>query len=296
MDWFKHNPFLASLATAGAVLFLGGGFLIFSQMGRLAEEQSAFEQAKTKLLQMQRNKPFPSQANVEETKRETGETRSVLDEMAKGFAVQSPSASPQTFQDELSKLVKDIGEKAAAKNIALPENFYLGFEKYEKQLPAAEAAPRLTMQLRTIHAVASVLVDAQVKSLGPILRADIRGEVPTAEGGESKEADKNDKTAAADFEMAPFDIAFNADQTAFRLSFNRILELQPPVFVRLVGLENSNPAPPPKVSAASADGQAVESPAKPPADAAGIKPVVGRETINVNLRLASILSSLTSSP
>ena len=293
-DWFKNNPFLAALSAVAAVLIVAGGYFLFAEMGRLSEEQSSFDQKKTQLQRLQRNKPHPSQANVEATRKEAEEAAALLQELAKELAVDTPSTTPQAFQDELAGMVKDIAAKAAAKKIGLPENFYLGFEQYETQLPSADIAPRLSSQLRSIHAVALVLLESQIKSLGSIVRAPVRGEAGSEAAREESDEGRKKKreSEAPELEMEPFDVAFNADQSAFRIAFNRISELQPPVFARLAAIENSSPLPPSK----TADPEASGAQAEQSASQSGIRPVVGRETVNVSLRLASVVASKPPSP
>ncbi len=84
-----------------------------------------------------------------------------------------------------------------------------------------------------------------------------------------------------DLNLAPFTVAFVADQSAFRLAFNRILDVEPLVFIRLVSVVNSSPDGPLKTTkSAPAPG--------PDATEAANKPVVGRELLTINLQLASI--------
>lgn len=292
MELFKKNPFLAALGSAALLILLVGGYLVFAQAGRLAEEETAFAEKKTALARLQANKPFPDQNHVAAMQDETKQTAALLEAVAKGFEVSAPALSPQAFQDELNKLVRDISEKAAQKGVALPKDFYLGFETYETQPPPAAAAAQLGLQLRAIHAVANVLVESQAKSLGAIVRAPLRGEVAEEEvEAEEKPRKKQKEESAPAFAMAPFDINFTADQSAFRTAFNRILDISPPIFVRLVAIANSSPAPTPKTDPAAAEAE----PKPGEKETAGIKAVLGRETITVDLRLASI-AAVNSSP
>jgi hypothetical protein len=294
-DWLKCNPFLGALLSAAALVVLLGGYFVFSQASRLGEEQSAFEEKKMLLARLQGSKPFPNQAHVEATEKEATESQAMLDDIAKSFRVDAPPVGPQAFQDTLSKMVREISEAATAKGITLPEDFYLGFEAYETQPPPPEATAQLALQLRSIHAVAKTLIDSKVISLGPITRAPLPGEgAQTEKKEEEVEEDNNKKRkkkeeAAPSFVLAPFDITFTADQPSFRLAFNRVLDVSPPIFVRLVAAANSQPLPPPKAAA--------EEPAAAPDQAeepAGIKPVLGRETLTVDLRLASIATGAES--
>lgn len=293
-DWFKNNPFLAALTATCIVLLVGGGYFLFAEMGRLSEEQSSFDQKKMQLQRLQRAKPHPNQASVVEARKEAEEAAGLLQELAKELSVSVPSTTPQAFQDELAEMVKNITGKAAAKKIGLPENFYLGFEQYETQLPAAAIASRLLLQLRSINAVATVLLESQVGSLGSIVRTPVAGE----NGSDTEEADddgnrkKKPESEAPELEIVPFDISFNADQSAFRTAFNRISEIEPPVFVGLVAIDNSSPLPPSRTG----EPPASEAQAGQPAPQSDIRPIVGRETLNVSMRLASVVASKPSSP
>lgn len=294
-DWFKRNPFLGALLCTTAVVVLLGGYFVFSQASRLGEEQSAFEEKKMLLARLRGSKPFPNQAHFEATEKETAEAQAVLDDIAKSFRVDAPPVAPQAFQDTLSKMVREISEAATAKGITLPEGFYLGFEAYETQPPPPEATAQLALQLRSIHAVAKTLIDSKVISLGPITRASLPGEEAQTEKEEVKEDNskkrKKKKEEAPSFAMAPFDVSFTAEQTSFRLAFNRLLDISPPIFIRLVAVANSQPLPPAKASA--------EDPVAPSDQAeepAGIKPVFGRETLTVDLRLASIATAAAEAP
>jgi hypothetical protein len=293
-DWLKSNPFLGALLSATAFVLLLGGYFVFSQATRLGEEQSAFEEKKSLLARLQGSKPFPNRAHVEAAEKETVEAQALLEDIAKSFRVEVPPVGPQAFQDTLSKMVREISESAAAKGVALSENFYLGFETYETQPPPPEVTAQLALQLRSIHAVAKTLIDSKVISLGPITRASLPGEAAQrakdAGEGDNDGKRKKKKEEAPSFALAPFDVNFTADQPSFRLAFNRLLDLSPPIFVRLAAVANSQPLPPTK--AAAGEPAATPDQAEEPV---GIKPVFGRETLIVDLRLASIATA-TESP
>jgi len=292
-DWFKNNPFMASLSAAAVVVLVLGAYLLYAELGRLEEEQSSFDQKKMQLQALQRSKPYPNQSNVDAKRKETEEAAELLQQLEAELAVDAPSATPQAFQDELAEMVKNISAKAAAKQIGLPDNFYLGFEQYETQLPQADIAPRLLLQLRSINAVATVLVDSQVKSLGPILRSPVSGENKSDAAEEEEKAPKKKRESASpQLEMVPFDVSFTSDQTAFRTAFNRISELKPPVFIKLVAIDNSSPLPPSKATEPPASETQVEQVVPP----SSIRPVVGRESLNISIRFSSVVASKPPSP
>jgi hypothetical protein len=286
MDWFKQNPFLGLLALVTAVLLLGSMYFLYDAHSRYQTEATLHEEQKRSLKSLQGNKPFPSEENVRLTQEELDAARSMLADIGKSFEVETPATTPQGFQDLLREKVNDITSRAAANGVTLGEGFYLGFEAYETQPPPAAAAGPLALQLESIHGVAGMLVDAKVREIAAIARQPLAAEGAAAEDNdedERKPRRKRDQDTPAssqelpDLVLAPFDVRFIAEQSAFRTAFNRILESQPPVFVRLVGVTNSVPAGPTKASAAGEE-----------ADAEVIKPVLGQELAIVNLRLAAV--------
>jgi hypothetical protein len=288
MDWFKDNRFLGLLALVTAVLLLGSVYFLYDAHSRYQAEVVLHEEQKLALGRLQGNKPFPSEENVRLTREELDGARVILAEIGKSFEVEIPATTPQGFQDLLREKVNDITSRAAANGVNLGDGFYLGFEAYETQPPPAAAAGPLALQLESIHGVAGMLVDAKVREIAAIARQPLAAEAPAAaeeeeDENERKPRRKRGQDAPAshgdlpDLVLAPFDVRFAAEQSAFRTAFNRILESTPPVFVRLVGVTNSAPAGPAKAAAAGEE-----------SDDGLIKPVLGQELAIVNLRLAAV--------
>ena len=287
MDWFKQNPFLGLLAVITGMATLGSAYFLYDAHGRYQTEVTQHEEQKLALSRLQGNKPFPNEENVRLTQEELDGARATLAEIGKSFEVQVPATTPQGFQDLLREKVNDITSRAAANGVALGEGFYLGFEAYETQPPPAAAAGPLALQLESIHAVAGILVDAKVREIAAIARPPLASEAgapqeeedteerrPRRKRGEDAPASKEE---LPDLVLAPFDVRFTAEQSAFRTAFNRLLEATPPVFVRLVGVTNSAPSGPAKAAEAGEE-----------AEAGVIKPVLGQELAVVNLRLAAV--------
>jgi hypothetical protein len=288
MDWFKNNPFLGLLTLVTAVLLLGAAYFLYDAHSRYQNEVTLHEEQKLSLGRLQGNKPFPSEENVRLAQEELDGARATLAEIGESFEVEIPATTPQVFQDLLRDKVNDITSRAAANGVTLGEGFYLGFEAYETQPPAAAAAGPLALQLQSIHALAGILVDAKVREIAAITRQPLAAEANAAPAeDESQDArrprkGRDEESPAStkdlpDLVLAPFDVRFTAEQSAFRTAFNRILESKPPVFVRLVGVTNSAPTGPAKAAAA---GEEVET--------GVIKPVLGQEMAIVHLRLAAV--------
>ena len=285
MDWFKQNPFLGGLAAAAGVFLLGAGYFLFDAYSRYQTEAATFEEQRLALGRLQDNKPFPNEENVRLTREEVDGAKAILEDIGRSFQVEVPVVTPQGFQDQLREKVNDIASRATANGVTLGEGFYLGFEAYETQPPAAAAAGPLALQLESIHTVASILVDARVRQITAINRPPLASEAAPDEAEDESERKPRRPTRESseeaqglpDLVLAPFDVNFAAEQSAFRTAFNRILEAEPPVFVRLVGVANSVPAAPSKTAeAGEAEAETV------------LKPVLGREVAIVNLRLAAV--------
>lgn len=288
MNWFKDNPFFAGLLAVTALLVLVGGYFLNDAMTRFAEQTTQFEEHKASLERLQRNKPFPNEANVLAMQKEHDEALEILRQIGETVRVDAPATTPQGFQDTLRSKVNDIVNRAKEQGVVLGANFYLGFEEYENKLPSAAAAPQLALQLSSIHSVASILVDSKVREITSIHRVPLPVEGShTPPAGDNRGSREDSKSDLPDLRLAPFDVNFQADQSAFHISFNRILDAKPAIFVRLVGIANSSPQPPSKAGeegsgSASADGQQADN---------AIKPVVGQEHLIINLQLASISAS-----
>jgi hypothetical protein len=282
MAWFRKNPFLGVLAAITAITVLATGLFLFNALGRYQAEAMTYEEQTLALQRLQESKPFPNAENVDRTRAELDQAQSTLSGIAQGLQQEVPELTPQQFQDQLREKVNDIVSRAAAQGVELGEDFYLGFEAYETQPPSAAAAGPLALQLQSVHAVVTLLVDADVRQVTGILRQPLAAEGPGATD-DKEDGDSGRKPAAAasgnelpELVLAPFDVRFTADAAAFRLAFNRILETNPPVFVRLVAVTNSAPAAPSK----AAEGETAATDA--------IKPVLGQEFAVVDLRLASV--------
>ncbi len=278
MDWFKQNPFLGGLAVITLVLVAATSYFLWGALGQYDAASVAFGEHKAALEKLQAMTPFPNAENVSLGTKELEEAKQVLGAIAKSVQITVPDATPTSFQDELRKVINDLKAAAEAAHVSLEENFYLGFNAYENQLPSEAAAPKLALQLQSIQKVVSILIAERVEKITAIVREPLA--VESAAGA------KAGNPAMPDFILAPFSVSFIAGQAPFHKAFNRIIEVKPPVFVRLVSVVNSAPTAPSKVpEAAPAAG-----PAGHGADDIANKPIFGREVLHVNLGLASITS------
>jgi hypothetical protein len=238
------------------------------------------------LGRLQSAKPFPNEANLKAAEEEAKSASKILADLAAEVARQTtphdPNLTPRDFQDKLSAAAATADEAATSAGISLPEDFYLGFSAYKAQPPPEAAAPALGQQLETIANVTGLLLKSGIRQLVGIDRAPLPAEGSEVEG----DGDKPVKAELAAVQLAPFDVEFVADQSAFRSALSAITTAQPVVLVRLVSVTNSSPAPPAKESAGAT--QETPEPAATNDGASEIPVAFGKETLNVKLRLASV--------
>lgn len=280
MDWFKQNPFLGTLAVVTTLLVAATGYFLWGALGSYNAAAAAFAENKAALESLQAMKPFPNAENADKAKAELGEAQRILTDIAGSVQVTLPETTPTAFQDELRKVVNDLKSAAETARVTLDENFYLGFNAYQTQPPPESAAPKLALQLQSIQKIISILIDERVEKIGDIVREPLAAE----SGGTPKQ---NQTRTVPELSLAPFNVNFTANQTAFHRAFNRILDVDPPVFIRLVGIANSAPSSPAKTAGAE--------PTHQEEGEAPNKPVFGREVLEVNLGLASIATMSTQS-
>lgn len=288
MDWFKQNPFTGGVLVVTALLVLAAGYFAMGAQTQLAEQQADFDNKVQQLTALRGNKPYPNAANVAAAEAELKKAQAMvaaLDETVRQRSAALASVTPQAFQDDLRAKVNEITKLAKERDTEIADGFYLGFEQYETQPPDPAAAPMLSQQLASINGVIRALLDARVQSIGPVQRDPL----PVEKAGGAAKPDAK-KAGGSGLELAPFSISFTSEQSAAREALNGIVSAKPIVLVRLINVTNSRLDAPAK----TADSPAGTSPLATEvaaAEPAAIPPVLGRETLTVAMRLASISTS-----
>jgi len=287
MNRFQRDPFTASLAIASALLVLGAIYFAYSAHSSFSEKAEAHETSVATLNRLRSARPFPDQNNLDAVTGELQQTQQLLARLSSLIREQSApldtSLTPQKFQDVLNAKVGELAKQAAQKGTVIADDFYLGFGEYRTQPPSPAAAPLLGQQLESIAHVTSLIINAGAAEISGVERQRLPAELSPPPG----EADQS-PLPASPVTMIPFDISFVCSHSAFRSAFEAVVSATPLVFIRLVSVANSQPAPPPKAPAAAEVSAAEEAPVE------RIPVVFGRETLNIKLRLASVSATPTS--
>lgn len=288
MDWFRQNPFLAGLLAATVVLGGAGAYFVMTQSAALTEQTDLYAGHTGNLSRLESSKPFPSEANKSAAKADLEAAEATLKKLSTVVESQSEPVKPVTpeqFQDELSRKVAAITAAAADARMQLPENFYLGFDDYRTQPPSPDAAPLLGQQLRSVEQSINLLIKAGVTSLSAINRPKLAVETPAAPKKDAPPAQAGGpKDGLIDLALAPFDLSFTADQSAFRNAMSALVTSEPMIFIRLLSVANERPTAPAK---AGAEDPAAAAPSAE-GENTGIPVIFGQEMLNVTLRLAAV--------
>lgn len=287
MNWFKDNPFLAGIAAVCLIGSCALAYLIIQSVSAYSASSDAYTASVAKLHSLQNKVPFPSDANLKAIQSGLADYSSHIaglrSQLAKMQIPLDEKITPQQFQDGLRTAVNDIRVKADENGVKLPANFYFGFDQYQTQVPAGQAAPFLNRQFRVIQSLIVRLVDFKVASIDGVSRVPLPQESAAPAAGQRK-PDSSEPVLSS----FPFDISFTAEQGKFRVAFNSLLGSEQFLIVRSLGIQNSNPQAPSKKgtepTAASSNLPAAGA-GTPGKDQASMQVILGRESLKVILRL-----------
>lgn len=289
MKWLQDNPFLAGLC---AVTLIGAGvlgFLLSQALTSYQEASDGYSQAVQKLHTLQNRVPFPNSENLQKSKDVAAQYRTDLENLRRKLQAMeppiNPSVTPQQFQDSLRAAVNETVQKATEGGVTLPKDFYLGFGQYANNLPSEQAAPALARQLELLKGLVQRLIAFKVQSI------DLLDRLPLPqEGAAQPAANQKNPPAAKIVERFPFDLAFTAEQSKFRVAFNSLLGTEQFLIVRALHVQNSNPVGP-AIAGAGGEQPATAAPAAAAAATAGrqdLNVILGRELVQVAMRIEMV--------
>lgn len=285
MNWLKENPFVSGLIAVTIVATGALAFLLTQSMTRFQETSDAYTAAVQKLHGLQNRVPFPNAENLDKTKQLEAQYKKELTDLQQQLEKMeipiTPGVSPQTFQDDLRTAVNRTAEKAEAAGVALPKDFYLGFSQYKDSPPSNAAAPALARQLKVIDKLVSDLISFKIQSIDYLERKPL----PEEGGAAPAPGDQKDKKVTG-IQRFPISLGYTAEQGKFRVAFNSLLNNEQFFIVRALSVQNTSPAGPP-VAQADPTG-ATGAGGAPGAGANDLNVILGRESVQVSLRLEMI--------
>ncbi len=183
MNWIKENKFLSGYFGVLVVGLGVLGYLLYSANAHYAEVSATYDTNSTELARLEHLPLFPNAENLAKLEDEKKEHSVKIDDLLKKFSASDLPVEPMTreqFQDKLQAAKKDFVKKADEAGIKVPEKFYMGFERYETELPAQETAPLLGRELKAVQLVLNTLITAGIVELKAVVREELPEEKSAA--------------------------------------------------------------------------------------------------------------------
>lgn len=172
MNIRKHLGLLVSGGIA-AVLAIVALVFLFRFLAGYTGVMGSLEASKASLEQLNARKPFPNEANVKLAQGSLAAMEqhftNTLDALARGQFV-PPPLEPARFPQFLQGTIRGLNDAAASNNVAIPERFAFGFDRYARGLPVKEDLPRLERQVFAVDQICRVLFEAKIKDIVSIDR------------------------------------------------------------------------------------------------------------------------------
>ncbi len=260
MSWVSENKFLTGF---GAVMLVGVGtlgYFTYAAMDKSDTATAGYDSAVAQLKDLNETKPGLKQANLDKLiaqKTELADKIAAFQKELKDRVLPTEPTTKVAFQDKLKETVAQISAKAAAANVYTPNNFYLGFEKYQSQPPDDKSTAALARELRAIELVMNVLIKTSNVELEEFHR-DPLPEEGGAGGG------KRRGTGGSMIERATLKLKLTSKDDALRSVLTELANHKQQLFViRNVAIQNKVLESPPRAVAPGAPGVPGPAPGAP---------------------------------
>ena len=182
MSWIKENKFLAALGggtLAGVVLL----YFVGSQgASRYDTAKSEFDAASSEASSYEQGPLYPKPENRDAKRKAIDDYRKAVESLQTAFQQFRPAAitnsSPQEFTNKLLAANTEIRAAFEDGGVAVPEPFFVGFEKYKTSLASGNSTGILDYQLNAIKDLMLSLAKAKPTELKNLYRPELPEEVP----------------------------------------------------------------------------------------------------------------------
>lgn len=259
MSWILQNKFVAVLIActvilAGLLLYVGS-----KASGRYQEGVEEFQQASAQVANYERLALYPSQENLDGKTKALSDYEQAIDELAGKFekfqSAPPVRISPQDFSNRLVAANDRINSRLTDSNVAVPADFYSGFEEYTGALAQSGATAVLSKHLDMIEAVMGNLANAKPTEIHNFLR-----ERQPEESGNAHELKKDAVTRPHSFELT-----FQGTEASARDFVTSLVNTdQRFIVIRTLRITNETTTPPKSSSAQFAASAPAADPAANP--------------------------------
>lgn len=269
MNWIKTNTYFAGLI--GAVVIGAGvcGYFIYSGKGRADAARDKIERVSRSYKSFSRRDEVPV-ASVLELKKETvknlqEETEKLRSSMIAKYGAKGEAGDASTFGQRVEARYTELRAQweAEGSKMEVPDNFFLGFEKYRTSIQAQPAAvAELDRQLAGLSWVVERAIETGVDAILEFDRELVEGEA----GAKPKPENTNPNDIEPPLNRYSLVASFRGKESEIRSLLNAIVSSDTHLFgVRYLKLSNSKSVAP----ARSAVERQVEAP-KPASTSEGV--------------------------
>lgn len=297
----KHFPkqYIVAIVLFVLAAMVGGG-LWFWTGRQLDDSLDRKIQLETQLLAVSSRGIFPSQKNLGQLESQIAAIRGKIDpvkqsleETAKLFEPlqgeinnkgEYSGVSSNGWKRLLGEKREELLQQAISRQVKMPDSFYLGFSRYRALNPPEAATYQLGIQLDALYQLTSILVRSRVSAIDKIDRVMLE-DGGNASGGEGLQA----RVATGPEELYtiyPFELSFKGSPASMVRVINEIASSPYFFVIRFVDVENEKTSLPRKSEIRNRSGSSDKQQL--------MVPIVGRESINVTLRVDLLLWNLKS--
>ena len=250
MNWFKENPILSSILLVCLLIMVAIAYFASEASSTYNSALESLTSQVNSFSFLQKKSPYPTADNlkiISEGKKKYAEALSELKERI--FKMETPlePITPQEFQDKLREGVNDLRKTAQSTNIKLPEKFFFGFDEYQSQLPAPEAAPALNRDFKVLQKLLISLLALPVETINSLEREALPVATPTPTPPPApKKSVEPSPTPKTPILKTTFKLSFTASQDKTRDAINLIPKSDAFLIIRSLTMENTKPAAPSK--------------------------------------------------
>lgn len=299
MSWFRENRFLGAFLIVVSVCTVTAVWFLLSAKGDWDGAMSRFDLTAAELNRLERLAPYPSEENLRKMKADAEDYATALKKLKGELTTHAfPLApmAPNEFQSRLRLAVAAVVDKARAKNVKLPDKFYLGFDEFASALPGEVAASLLGQELAQIEWLLNTLFEARVEALTAFHRRPLPEENGTAPGLPTSTPPGKRPGAIASprvLERNVVEATFVSTPAAARKVLNQIAGANEHFFiVRLLHVRNEKDKGPPREMAADTTAvvavsspMPAGSPATKSSTPGSLSFIVGNERVETSMRI-----------
>ena len=242
MSWVKENSFLAGFLGVTVVGAGVLGFLLMQAKSEYDAKYAEYEQEANELNRLQTMRPYPNAENVKKLEAQRDEFVAEANKLvatASSVEVEEEPVTATQFQDLLRKAVDDVTQRAAARNMKLPDRFSLGFDRYLTDLPRPEAAAPLARQLAAVKIVIDSVIDSQISELRSFARPELAEERTAVAADDQKKSQGGKPASDPLVEKDPIELVLFGKQPQIRNALNKIVTSDKQFYIpRLITVVN----------------------------------------------------------